>query len=87
MQSRFAQLRNMLLRTPIADLRPHLIGVSHHRFNRVLKREYKRLGTKIIGNRLTGITYPDRSTVRTHLHSQNSSLPPFGLLAFLAPAK
>ena len=30
---------------PIADLQAYLIGVFHHRFNRVLKREQKRLET------------------------------------------
>src|SRR5487761_461486 len=30
---------------PIADLQSYLMGVFHHRFNRVLKREQKRLET------------------------------------------
>ena len=30
---------------PIADLQSYLIGAFHHRFNRVLKREHKRLET------------------------------------------
>jgi len=32
-------------RPPIADLQSYLIGVFHHRFNRVLKREHRRLET------------------------------------------
>lgn len=32
-------------RPPIADLQSYLIGVFHHRLNRVLKREHKRLET------------------------------------------
>jgi RNA polymerase sigma factor (sigma-70 family) len=32
-------------RPPISDLQAYLIGAFHHRFNRVLKREHKRLET------------------------------------------